>query len=62
MDKTLLGLFVLSLILVVVWATHAVLMLALIIGLAYMVVWGAWSLLQGLNQTSHPQRVFDEVA
>lgn len=60
MDKTLLGLFVLSLVLVLAWATHAVMMLTAIIGLSYLVIWGAWRLLQGLNNANgYPQRIFD---
>lgn len=59
MDKTLLGLFILSLVLVLAWATHAVMMLTIIIGLAYLVIWGSWNLLQVLNNASNPRRVLD---
>ncbi|MEM6593059.1 MAG: hypothetical protein AAGF66_01190 [Cyanobacteria bacterium P01_H01_bin.119] len=59
MDKTLLGLFILSLVLVCAWATHAVVMLTAIVGLSYLVVWGVWRLLQSFNTTHRPRRVLD---
>jgi hypothetical protein len=60
MDRTLLGLVLLSVLLISLVAPLATIMVTAIVGLTVLSTWGSWALLRGVGQTQpEAQRAWD---